>query len=509
MSLPEKIRLAGRSSRLSIVQMNIVKQKIQQKFPAIEVEIIAMSSQGDRLPDIALQTVDDTDFFTQEIFNSLLNNEADIAVHALKDISGAHFFGGNIFSVVEREDARDVAIFNSGILNKLQSGTPITIGTCSPRREEMATQFLQKALPFFGKAINLTIKPLRGNIDTRLQKLHNNEFDGIIIAAAGINRLLNSAEDALNIQQLLADKKLLFLPLIECVPAPCQGAIVAEAMASNSFAVTILAAIKEETDHNNCVKEKLLGLEYGAGCLQKFGVTTVSIKAEKIVYAAGKNSEDIAFSKWYNLPALRIENGVVFSSTDYMRNFFNYTLLQEPITLTTPIAFVANYKAIHQPADVHTLQQKRVWVAGTKTWLALAKQGIWVEGSADALGLESLLPFWKTALVNIHPQDITIVTNQTSAANWQLKGYKTAHTYDLIFKEDEVVANKIKVADYIFWTSYRQYEQYKTITKEGVQHLCPAGETANLLKAEGIEPIIFPNIKAFLQWRQTNYIQFS
>jgi porphobilinogen deaminase len=73
--------------------------------------------------------------------------EADIAVHSLKDMSSEHFFGANKFAVVDRDDTRDVAIFNNDIEEKIKRGETIIIGTCSPRREEMATVFLKKALP--------------------------------------------------------------------------------------------------------------------------------------------------------------------------------------------------------------------------------------------------------------------------------------------------------------------------------------------------------------------------
>ena len=117
-------------------------------------------------------------------------------------------------------------------MNKLKSGVPIRIGTCSFRREHMAFSFLSKALPQFGKKINLAPMPIRGNIDTRLQKLNSGQYDGIILAVAGIHRMLNSDESML-FQSLLADKKWMVLPMIDCLPAPCQGAIVAEALPEN------------------------------------------------------------------------------------------------------------------------------------------------------------------------------------------------------------------------------------------------------------------------------------
>ena len=89
----ETIKLIGRSSRLSLLQIDIVKRKIQAAFPDMKVEVIARSSKGDALQDIPLHTVEGSDFFTQDIFDALTIGEADIAVHSLKDMSSEHFFG--------------------------------------------------------------------------------------------------------------------------------------------------------------------------------------------------------------------------------------------------------------------------------------------------------------------------------------------------------------------------------------------------------------------------------
>ena len=163
--------------------------------------------------------------------------EADIAVHSLKDMSYEHFSGTNTFAVIEREDARDVALFRKETIEKLKAGIPIIIGTCSPRREEMAKGFLEKALPFGAK---VETRFIRGNVDTRLRKLDEGEYDGIILATAGLNRLLANGETAGLIRSLLQDKLLMLLPLVECVPAPCQGAIVAEAHPGNKLAQAIM-----------------------------------------------------------------------------------------------------------------------------------------------------------------------------------------------------------------------------------------------------------------------------
>jgi hydroxymethylbilane synthase len=509
--------------------MEKVKHKIEATVPNINVELITGSSHGDALQNIPLQTVEGSDFFTQEIFEKLSTGEADIAVHSLKDMSAEHFFGGNLFSVVDRDDPRDVAIFRKQVLEKIKSGETVVVGTCSPRREEMATGFLQKALPQLSRQFEVRTKFIRGNVDTRLRKLEAAEYDGIILASAGLNRLLDSEGDAQDIKDLLRDKLLMILPLVECVPAPCQGAIVAEAHPSNEKAKKILQAINEVELTDDCIKEKKIAGQFGKGCLQKFGVTTIKYNSKKTIYAAGKNAAGETFSNWHSLPDLNPGGKNIFSTSDFMGRFFEYEYFNSELLIEQPVAYVSNYKAIADrpielPNDERSvatgddkkynsslpnnltvqLKQKKVWVAGTKTWFELAKKGIWVEGCADALGLESLKQVFAMPLLNVATNDVCVITNKQSEQTWRQKGWHVMATYSLRERENNELKTLFKDADIIFWTSYRQYEQYKSAVKESVAHCCPAGETVELLRVAGIEPVVFPTIKSFQQWRKSS-----
>lgn len=499
----ETIRLIGRNSRLSLLQIDIVQKKIEAALPGLKVEIISRSSKGDQLQDIPLHTVEGSDFFTRDIFDALKNDEADIAVHSLKDMSSEHFFGENKFAVIDRDDTRDVVIFNTDIIDKIKAGQTIHIGTCSPRREEMATVFLKKALPQLHKTILIETKPIRGNVETRLRKLNSGEYDATILATAGLNRLLASEQDVVLVKQLLAGKKLMLLPLVECVPAPCQGAIVGEAHHSNQKAINVLNRINNVVLTDDCVKEKKAAAEYGKGCLQKFGVTTLRYEDGATLYAAGRDEHQNEFSEWYIVPQLDALGKTLFSSTDHMGSFFGYEQSDQPVTIDTPVVYISNYKAVHQADTIGKLQSNRIWASGTRTWFELAAQGLWIDGCADAFGLEFLEKAWQMPLVNIKKEDVTIITNEQSAQNWKQKGWQANGTYETVSHPKQELADQLKEADIIFWTSFQQYQLYKDILKQNVQHVCPSGETAVLLRSAGIDPVVFPNIKAFQQWKKT------
>jgi hydroxymethylbilane synthase len=497
----KKIRLTGRSSRLSLLQIERVKCQILSIFPELEVEVFARESRGDILQDIPLHTVEGTDFFTADLYRGLAAGEADIAVHSLKDMSAEHFFGENFFAVVDRDDTRDVAIFNANVTGKIIAGETLVVGTCSPRREEMAVDFLSKALPSLKGTVSIEVKPIRGNVETRLRKLDAGEYDGTILATAGLNRLLSDNENRIIINKLLDGKKIMILPLIECVPAPCQGAIVAECLPGNNDAVEILRAINKSEIMADCFREKKAASVYGTGCIQKFGVTSLNLGNAKFGYAAGRDQQEKLINHWTGLPDINVQSNSIFSSTDHMADFFTYDQTTENPGINTPIAFIANYKAIQNIECVELVKEKRVWASGTKTWYELARKGIWVEGCADALGLESLLPVFKMPLLNILQTDVTIVTHSAAALHWKRKGWNAAATYSLKAKHNESLKDAIKQAGFIFWTSFGQYELYSSVVKADTVHASPYGETSERLKQSGIEPIIFPTIKSFNIWR--------
>ena len=520
----QTIKLIGRSSRLSLLQIDIVKQKIQSAFPGSNVEVIGRNSRGDALQNIPLHTVEGSDFFTQDIFDALTIGEADIAVHSLKDMSSEHFFGQNKFAVLDRDDRRDVAIFNNYVEEKIKRGETIIIGTCSPRREEMATVFLKKALPQLTNEIKIETRSIRGNVETRLRKLDSGEYDATILATAGLNRLLRSEKDTRVVKDLLVHKKLMLLPLIECVPAPCQGAIVAEAHHSNTKAIEVLNRINDEELFADCFAEKKEAIKYGAGCIQKFGVTTIDTKNGKYLYAAGQDAEGTEFVKWDPMPELKID-GQLFSSTDVMKGFFKYQANSGGVSFDKPVVFVANYKAIQNspiellssnPSNLlwagsasqeklnssRQLSSKIILTSGTKTWFELAKNGYWVTASADALGFEFLVSSLSMSLLGIRAEDIVILTHEAAAVRWKAKGYNTISNHRLVATDDEAIKRSIASAGAIFWTSFSQYEFYGKYAIAGAMHLCAGGETAELLKQEGIKPVIFPTIKAFEQWRK-------
>jgi hydroxymethylbilane synthase len=173
-----KIRIGTRKSKLALWQSEWVKEQIEKKFPDVEVELIKIVTKGDKILDVPLAKIGDKGLFTKEIEDAMLKGEVDIAVHSLKDVPSRLPEGLKLIAFSDREDPRD-ALLSCGkyTLDTLPQGA--VVGTSSLRRKAQ----LRILRP------DLEIKDLRGNVDTRIRKLKEGQYDAIILAAAGVKRL--------------------------------------------------------------------------------------------------------------------------------------------------------------------------------------------------------------------------------------------------------------------------------------------------------------------------------
>jgi len=502
--LTDHIILSGRSSMLSKVQISKVRDKINTLMPWVNTEVNYIDTRGDKLVDIPLHTQEGTDFFTDNLTKGLKNQEIDIAVHSLKDLSSEHFFGGTHFAIIDRDEVRDLVVFNENIINLLQTGRRIRIGTCSFRREGMASDFLKKGLPSFGQETNIEILPIRGNIDTRIKKLSEGLYDGIILAFAGINRMLASDEYREHFKLLLSGKRIMVLPLLDCTPAPCQGAIAAESSHENVNASYVLNGINNTELYLECTDEKKIASKYGSGCIQKFGVTTVKFGTQTAVYANGIDSENKEINEWYGLNKINLQiSDQEIINSDELGFVGAKTTISSGTLVQSKAVFISHIAAIEkQDIDYSKI---RVWAAGSETWKKLAAKNIWVEGCADSLGFNSIVSILFTPLVDIR-DDIIILTNKESSERWAQSNIKSMATYSIHYKSDLMERYKLKYARLIFWTCFAHYNHVREILPSGVLHACLPGKTAELLVKAGHQPVIFPTKKAFNQWKK-NYTQ--
>lgn len=232
-----KLIVGTRGSKLAVTQTKIVVDAIKSNFENIDVDIKIISTKGDRILDKSLDKIGDKGIFTQEIERQLIEGEIDFAIHSLKDMPSELGEGLVLTKTIQREDPRDLLILNSKFkkiddpIKWLKENDGMRIGTGSKRRSAQ----LLNINP------NLKIDLIRGNIDTRLEKMEKESYDAIVLAAAGVNRL---KMDWIN-SYVLDDNSM--------IPAVGQGALAIEIKEGNQELMNIFEAISDDIA-NVCVE---------------------------------------------------------------------------------------------------------------------------------------------------------------------------------------------------------------------------------------------------------------
>lgn len=217
------IKIGTRKSKLALAQTNMVVNEIIKYFPSINIEVVHFTTKGDKVLNKPLINIGGKGVFVTEIEDALLNKEIDLAVHSAKDLPLQLQDNLTISAVLKRGNYRDILVTVKG--KEIDFSKKTVIGTGSNRRK----------LAFKNLYLNATFKDIRGNVDTRLNKLYNGEYDGIILAMAGLERL-----------DLLSDSRFTFTPFDykDFVPAPCQGIIAIESR--NNDLTEILSKINHK-----------------------------------------------------------------------------------------------------------------------------------------------------------------------------------------------------------------------------------------------------------------------
>ncbi|MBD2124585.1 hydroxymethylbilane synthase [Trichocoleus sp. FACHB-262] len=248
------IRIGSRKSQLALVQTYWVRDQLQQHFPEITFEVHTMSTQGDNILDVALAKIGDKGLFTKELELGMLNREIDFAVHSLKDLPTNLPDGLTLAAVTERENPADALVvqekYKGCQIDTLPDGA--VIGTSSLRRLAQ----LRHLFPQY------TFKDVRGNLNTRLAKLDAGEYDALILAAAGLQRLG------------MSDRIHQILPIEVSLYAVGQGALGIECRADDVETLSLLKAIEHISTRDRVLSERAFLRELEGGCQVPIGVHT-------------------------------------------------------------------------------------------------------------------------------------------------------------------------------------------------------------------------------------------
>ncbi|MDO6685660.1 MULTISPECIES: hydroxymethylbilane synthase [unclassified Agarivorans] len=244
----KKVRIATRKSPLAMWQAHFVKAELERHHPDLIVELLPMSTRGDKILDTPLAKIGGKGLFIKELEVAMLEDLADIAVHSMKDVPMEFPEGLGLHCICEREDPRDAFVSNRySNIDALPQGA--VVGTSSLRRQCQ----LKAQRP------DITIKDLRGNVNTRLAKLDAGEFDAIILASAGLLRL----EMAERIRTYIAPEQIL--------PAGGQGAVGIECRSNDQALLELLKPLNHNATAARVAAERAMNRRLEGGCQVPIG----------------------------------------------------------------------------------------------------------------------------------------------------------------------------------------------------------------------------------------------
>lgn len=263
------IKIGTRKSKLALAQTNMVVNEIKKYFPSINIEVVHFTTKGDKVLNKPLINIGGKGVFVTEIEDALINKEIDLAVHSAKDLPLKLQDNLTISAVLKRGNYRDTLVTVKG--KEIDFSREIIIGTGSNRRK----------LAFKNLYPNAAFKDIRGNVDTRLNKLYNGEYDGIILAMAGLERL-----------DLLSDSRFTFTPFDykDFVPAPCQGIIAIESR--NNDLTEILSKINHKDTYYSFQTERHILNILNADCGMPLGAYSF-VENNKINVVYTSDSKEI------------------------------------------------------------------------------------------------------------------------------------------------------------------------------------------------------------------------
>jgi hydroxymethylbilane synthase len=265
---PRRIVIASRESALAMWQARHVQAALSRLYPAAEISILGMTTQGDRMLGSSLAKIGGKGLFVKELEEAMARGDADIAVHSMKDVPMNLPAGFALAAIMERADPRDAFVSRRyRTLEELPPGA--RVGTSSLRRESQ----LRARYPY------LAIAPLRGNVQTRLRKLDEGEFDAIILAAAGLKRLG------------LSEHITALLPTADSLPAVGQGALGLECRAERADLVELLTPLNHAPTAVCVNAERALSRALAGSCNVPLG-GYAEIAADKLRLRAFVGSPD-------------------------------------------------------------------------------------------------------------------------------------------------------------------------------------------------------------------------
>lgn len=498
-------KIGTRGSLLALTQCNQVRMELERLTgDTFELEVI--KTQGDMITNTPLWQLEGKDFFTKELDEALLNARVDLVVHSYKDLGSVRPMGLTLAAVTKRTYAHDILLIKNQTISELKNKKEFIVGTSSPRRTVNLTERLSSFLPL-GSHLKITSKVLRGNVNTRIQKLQDGEYDAIVLALPGIERLALTESSKVELEKLLVGMNFMILPQSVFPSSASQGALAIECATDrtdNDELLNKLRKIQDADTREEVLRERAAFNEYGGGCHLAVGINV--LKKDNLFIHIHRGILDnvpvyVSKLEGRDLPHFFVKPKVFIGLS-------NDDLLVKKLPLEIDLTsldhlYVTGKHCLTSMTKSPKFYPKSLWAAGTKSMKDLAALGFWVNASADSLGEEEIKKLRESkavALMIDTKATISVLSNDEATST--LGGIVPCYTRVIEQNTSKVFEENINTTDVFYWTSFFQFKAYvhKFPQIKNRIHVCGLGKTYEQFKDHNINILPMSSMDEFKNW---------
>jgi hydroxymethylbilane synthase len=494
---PDTIKLAARRSALARLQAYLVGRALQHTHAELALDYQFREALGDQRATEPLWQMPEKGVFTSDLRADLLAGRCDLVVHSWKDLPVEEDPQTVIAATLPRADQRDLLLVRAERWATAQQTGALTVLTSSPRRTQNLAAFLPAALPAGIQQINFM--PVRGNIQTRVQKMWTQPgADGLIVAKAALDRLLETdaaefAESQTELRAALQRCHWMVLPLQQNPTAPAQGALAIEVRRDQTDLLALLSHINCAETYAAVERERAILRRHGGGCHQAIGVSVLRRPYGELTLVRGLDTAGNPLAEASLATTLprppKVTRAALWPTEANEQAWFTRSAL--PAAQPAPATALWVTKAEALPTAWQLPPTQLVWTSGWQTWRKLAERGVWVHGSAESLGEQE-----KPNIETLHgaPFEWLKLTHADSDTGSEMQ---TLATYQL---QPRAATSELPAVEYYFWSSgsgfTRALELHPWLRTR--VHACGPGATQQTLLAAGVTPHIFLNHEQWL-----------
>lgn len=490
-----RLKLASRKSDLARWQAIQVARYLETHSSHPSFEFLFKASLGDQDLDTPLASMGSKGVFTEDFYQDLVNGNCDLVVHSWKDLPVESRVDTAIAMTMPRADVRDIVLIPEEVWAEACRVGKLKLLSSSPRRIYNLSSALPTLLP---ARVDLEFVNVRGNVPTRLRKMHE-QGAGLVLAKAGLDRLLAAEEEGFgesSVRALVANCRFMVLPLSLNPAAPAQGALAIEIRNEHPVLSTICSELNDSATFACAEGEREILKKYGGGCHQKIGVTILEREFGSVLSLRGVTDQGEVLSEWrINSPQKwsRAQSvDAVFPRRGEDNSWFDRHPINVKFDLTSQEAlFVARAEAL--PENYKAEAKQIIWTAGVKSWQRLAARGLWVHGTADSLG--------ETETIGLDYIVGPLKWAKVTHAEGLPSGMKLLATYEL---KPAAEAPDLTGKTHFYWMSSTSFERARKLCPEAINngfHAAGPGSTFQHIRnvsglKNGVKP--FAGLEQFL-----------